>query len=119
MNLLWRAAYGFPARIKTRRGVDRTGVFGFFALLRVGLREVTPAPECVVCFDGEYGTTERIKIDPGYKDRGSVDMTPIESLPDVLRRLDQIGIRWFFDDYMEADDVVAKIVARDAGVALS
>ena len=39
-NLLWRAAYGFPGRITTRAGDDRTGVFGFFALLRAGLREV-------------------------------------------------------------------------------
>ena len=116
MNLLWRAAYGFPARIATREGVDLTGVFGFFALLRVGLRQVIPAPECLVCFDGEYGADARKEIDPGYKnDREAVDMTPIESLADILRGLDCIGIRWFFDDHLEADDVVATIVAKEAG----
>ena len=116
MNLLWRAAYGFPARIRTRQGVDRTAVFGFFALLRVGLRQVTPAPECVVCFDGEYGADDRKRIDPDYKrNRQAVDKTPIESLPDILRGLDRIGIRWFFDDHLEADDIVATLVEREAG----
>ena len=115
-NLLWRAAYGFPARITTRQGVDRTGVFGFFALLRVGLRQVTPAPECVVCFDGEYGADARKEIAPSYKrNREAVDMTPIESLPDILRGLDYVGIRWFFDDHLEADDVVATVVAKEEG----
>ena len=98
-NLLWRAAYGFPARIKTRSGVDRTGVFGFFALLRAGLREVSPAPEFIVCFDGEYGARDRQAIDARYKEnRQSVDMTPIKSLPHILAGLDQIDIRWFLRD---------------------
>ena len=43
-NLLWRAAFGFPGRIKTQTCIDRTGVFGFFALLRAALREVRPPP---------------------------------------------------------------------------
>ena len=113
-NLLWRAAYGFPARIKTRAGIDRTGVFGFFALLRVGLREVSPAPECIVCFDGEYGAGDRQAIDAKYKEnRQSVDMTPIKSLPDILAGLEQIDIRWFYRDDLKADDVIATIIARD------
>jgi len=114
-NLLWRASYGFPARIKTRSGVDRTGVFGFFALLRAGLRGVGPAPECIVCFDGEFGAGDRQAVDPTYKEnRQSVDMTPIESLPDVLAGLDLISVRWFYRDDLEADDVVATVVANEA-----
>ena len=113
-HLLWRAYYGFPARITTRAGEDRTGVFGFFALLRVALREVSPPAECVVCFDGEYGATERQKLDANYKrKRQDVDMTPIKSLPDILAGLDWMGVRWFYSDYLEADDVIATLVARE------
>ena len=113
-NLLWRAWHGFPARITTRSGVDRTGVFGFFALLRAGLREVSPSPECIVCFDGEYGSGVRKSIDATYKEnRESVNMTPIKSLPDILAGLDQIGMTWFLRDDLEADDVIATIVAND------
>jgi 5'-3' exonuclease len=51
MNLLWRAAFGFPARIRTRSGQDVTGLFGFFALLRKRMNELGADVECVVCFD--------------------------------------------------------------------
>ena len=114
-NLLWRAAFGFPGRIKTREGIDRTGVFGFFALLRAALREVRPPPECIVCFDGEHGATERQRIDGRYKEnRESADKTPIESLPDTLDGLDRLGIRWFYRDDSEADDVIAAVIANEA-----
>jgi hypothetical protein len=45
-NLLWRSEFGFPARIRSRdKTRDVTGVFGFFALLRKGIREnVSPDP---------------------------------------------------------------------------
>lgn len=42
-NLLWRAAYGFPARITAPDGRDVTPMFGFLALLRKALRE-PPGP---------------------------------------------------------------------------
>ena len=44
-NLLFRAWFGFPARIKSRdEARDLTGVFGFLALLRVAVRDEIPAP---------------------------------------------------------------------------
>jgi DNA polymerase-1 len=42
--LLWRAVFGFPARITSRdKSRDVTGVFGFFALLRAAVRDELPA----------------------------------------------------------------------------
>ncbi|MFE0307541.1 flap endonuclease, partial [Amycolatopsis sp. NPDC058986] len=44
-NLLWRAAFGFPAAIRSRdKSRDLTAEFGFFALLRVAIREEMPTP---------------------------------------------------------------------------
>jgi DNA polymerase-1 len=59
-NLLFRAWFGFPARIRSRdKTRDLTGVFGFFALLRVAVRdEIADDPEIVVVFDGELGSAE-------------------------------------------------------------
>jgi len=54
-NLLWRAAFGFPAKITARDGTDRTAVFAFFALLRVALRQVDKPVECIVGLDGQFG----------------------------------------------------------------
>ena len=62
-NLLWRAAFGFPAAVRSRDGSDRTAVFAFFALLRVALREIGEGAECVVCFDGESGAARRQQRD--------------------------------------------------------
>jgi DNA polymerase-1 len=69
-NLLFRSWFGFPARIKSRdKARDLTGVFGFFALLRVAVRkETAAAPEIMVVFDGELGSEERREADPAYKD---------------------------------------------------
>ncbi|MBM7788788.1 5'-3' exonuclease [Tenggerimyces flavus] len=67
-NLLWRAWYGFPARIRNRdKTRDVTGVFGFFALLRVATRDLPDQPEIVVVFDGENAWGERQEIHPQYK----------------------------------------------------
>ncbi|GAA4729854.1 hypothetical protein [Phytohabitans rumicis] len=68
-NLLWGATFGFPAEIRSR---DRTrlltGLFGFFALLRVAIREDLSEPsEVIVVFDGQYGGSDRQEIDPSYK----------------------------------------------------
>jgi 5'-3' exonuclease len=67
-NLLFRAWFGFPARIRSRdKTRDLTGVFGFFALLRVAVRdEITTHPEITVVFDGELGSAARRETDPAY-----------------------------------------------------
>jgi DNA polymerase I len=113
-NLLYRAFYGFPTRIMSKAGSDVTGVFGFFALLKAGLRQI-PAPlVCIVCFDGQNGGRARQDENKDYKsNRPSLDMTPIKSLPPIKNGLDLLGLRWVeLDDY-EADDVIATIAARE------
>jgi DNA polymerase I len=111
-QLLFRAWYGFPARITSRdKERDLTGVFGFFALLRAGLRDNISEPtEVLVVFDGEDGAAKRKAIDPGYKaNRPEGTPPPIKSLADVKRGLDTCGIRWAEIEDEEADDAIATI----------
>jgi DNA polymerase-1 len=118
-NLLFRAWFGFPARIKSRdKTRDLTGVFGFFALLRVAVRDEIPAhPEITVVFDGELGSAARRATDPAYKAHrpsGEAALAPIKALPDVKRGLDALKISWTEIEDAEADDVIATLVSRAA-----
>jgi DNA polymerase-1 len=117
--LLWRAVFGFPARITSRdKARDVTGVFGFFALLRAAVRDELPAaPEVVAVFDGEDGVAQRRQADGAYEAHRPVDaaaLAPVRSLPDVRRGLDVVGLPWAEIDDAEADDVIAALV-RSAG----
>ncbi len=113
-NLLWRAWYGFPARIRSRdKTRDLTGVFGFFALLRVATRDLPSQPEIVVVFDGENAWDVRQEIHPQYKAHRPTDeaaMAPIKQLANVVRGLDSTGINHVCLDTEEADDVIATLV---------
>jgi DNA polymerase I len=114
-NLVFRAVYGFPAPIYSRdKSRELTGVFGFFALLRVAIRDELPEPpEVLVVFDGENGAAARKQTDEGYKANRPVDeqaLKPIRALPDVKRGLDAYGIGWIEIDDAEADDVIAALV---------
>jgi DNA polymerase-1 len=116
-NLLWGATFGFPAEIRSRDKTRLlTGLFGFFALLRVAIRDdIAQAPEVIVVFDGQYGSTDRAEMDPTYKAQRPTDaaaLAPIQFLPDVKGGLDQCGISWTELDHAEADDVIAAIVHR-------
>ncbi|WP_240507030.1 5'-3' exonuclease [Thermoactinospora rubra] len=119
-NLLWRAAFGFPAPIYSRdKSRELTGVFGFFALLRVAIREEIPhPPEVIVVFDGEYGSAARKQADAAYKANRPTDeavLKPIRALPDVKRGLDAYGIAWMEVEDAEADDVIATLVRHSPG----
>jgi len=114
-NLLWGATFGFPAEIRSRDKTRLlTGVFAFFALLRVAIREdITEAPEVIVVFDGQYGGSDRKEIDPSYKAQRPTDpaaLAPIQFLSDVKRGLTHCGITWTEIDHAEADDVIATLV---------
>lgn len=116
-NLLWRAWFGFPARVRSRdKTRDLTGVFGFFALLRVAIRELPAPPEVVVVvFDGENAWADRSAVDPRYKAHRSTDdaaMAPIRSLGDVIRGLDAVEVRHLCVDTAEADDLIASVVGQ-------
>jgi len=115
-NLLWRAWFGFPARIHSRdKRRDLTGVFGFFALLRVAVRELPGPPEIAVVFDGEHAWDTRTRLDPAYKAHRRTDadaMAPIRALADVTRGLELLAIRQVCIDTAEADDVIATLARR-------
>lgn len=116
-NLLWRAAFGFPAEIRSRdKTRDLTAPFGFFALLRVAIRDELPAaPEVIVVFDGEHGSAERQDSDADYKANRALDdgaRKALEAIPVVQRGLDLYGIAWIEIDSAEADDVIATLISR-------
>jgi DNA polymerase-1 len=116
-QLLFRAYFGFPARISSRdKSRDLTGVFGFFALLRVAIRDNPDHhAETLVVFDGEGGVAKRRAVDPGYKaNRPDETPAPIKALPDIKRGLDRCGIDWLELDDEEADDVIATLVELSA-----
>lgn len=118
-NLLWRAWFGFPARIMSRsKTQDLTGVFGFFALLRAALRELPAAAEVVVVFDGENAWSSRAVLDPLYKAHrptSEAAMAPIRSLADVVRGLDVLTLHQICVDTAEADDLIASLAATCPG----
>lgn len=114
-NLLWRAAFGFPAAILSRdKTRDLTAEFGFFALLRVAIRdELSEPPEVLVVFDGEHGAAERKDSDADYKANRVLDeaaLKPLRAIPHVQRALTDYGIAWIEIDTAEADDVIATLV---------
>jgi DNA polymerase-1 len=114
-NLVFRATYGFPAPVYSRdKTRDLTGVFGFFALLRVAIRdELADPPEVLVVFDGQDGSASRKQADEDYKANrptGEEALKPIRALPDVKRGLDAYGIGWVEIDDAEADDVIATLI---------
>lgn len=112
-NLLWRGAFGFPARIASRDGTDRTGTFAFFALLRVAQRELPARSEVVVCFNGQFGATARRSSEVAYKsNRDSADISPILALPDVKRGLDLCEVPWSEIEDQEGDDLIATLASR-------
>lgn len=116
-NLLWRAAFGFPAEIRSQdKTRDLTAVFGFFALLRVAIREeLAAAPEVLVVFDGEHGAGHRQDADANYKANRVLDdggRKALEAIPAVQRGLDLYGLGWVEIDTAEADDVIATLVSH-------
>ncbi|MFK3983066.1 5'-3' exonuclease H3TH domain-containing protein [Micromonospora sp. NPDC050397] len=112
-HLLYRAWFGFPARIMSRdRTRDLTGVFGFLALARKAHHLHAPDSEMVVVFDGEFGTADRVRAEPTYKaNRATADHTPIKSLPAVKQALSAACVRWAELDNHEGDDVLATAIS--------
>ncbi|WP_411140908.1 5'-3' exonuclease H3TH domain-containing protein [Streptomyces sp. x-80] len=113
-NLLHRAWFGFAARIWNHdKSIDRTGVFGFAALLRKAQEQHASRSEVFVVFDAEDGSQARAELDGQYKaQRAAPDLGMIESLPLVKAALDHCGVRWIEQDGCEADDVIATLTAQ-------
>jgi DNA polymerase-1 len=119
-NVLWRGHFGFPAPIFSRdKQRNLTGLFAFFALLRVTIRDDldTPPVEVCVVLDGENGSAERKNTDAGYKaNRESTPaaLEPLQFLAPIKDALDAYGIAWVEIDNAEADDVVATLTDQHA-----
>lgn len=118
-HLLHRAWYGFAARVYNRdKTIDRTGVFGFTALLRKAQTQHADGFEVFVVFDAENGSMSRAAADTAYKaQRSTPEPGLIESLALVKDALDHTTVRWIEQDGREADDVIATLTqeARAAG----
>lgn len=115
-NLLHRAAFGFPARIRSRSGRDITLVFGFFALMRAAARTLTEPISLVVVFDGEDGAAQRRSLYPDYKPAVSGDEEVFADLPRIRDGLRLLGVPYLQHDGHEADDVITTLIAnQDAG----
>ncbi|MER6399344.1 hypothetical protein ABT263_25350 [Kitasatospora sp. NPDC001603] len=111
-NLLYRSWYGFPTRVLSHdKSEDRTGLFGFVALLRKAQRLHAPGHEVFVVFDAEDGADARIAQDSDYKANRAVetDAGLIGSLKHVKAALDHAEVRWIEHDGCEADDVIATL----------
>ena len=112
MNLLWRAAFGFPARIRDSEGEDVTPAFGFFALLRKAIHGLAPC-EAVVVFDGEGSSDARVEMAPDYKaNRADADYSHLAWLPAIYEGLQTAGLGFEETTGAEADDVIAELVRR-------
>ncbi|MFE4972663.1 5'-3' exonuclease H3TH domain-containing protein [Kitasatospora sp. NPDC056651] len=114
-NLLYRAWFGFAARIFDRaKEHDRTGVFGFAALLRKAQLQHAAAHEIFVVFDSENGAEIRVEQDATYKANRAVEQDPglMESLAHIKAALDETGVRWIEQDGCEGDDVIATLAAQ-------
>lgn len=115
-NLLWGATFGFPSPIYSRDKTRLlTGLFAFFALLRVAIRSDVPGgvAEVIVVFDGEHGAAARKDVHDGYKASRPTDheaLAPLQFLPDVKRGLDNCSVAWIEIDNAEADDMIATLV---------
>ncbi|MFD4479857.1 5'-3' exonuclease H3TH domain-containing protein [Streptomyces sp. NPDC058471] len=110
-NLLYRSWFGFAARIWNRdHTIDRTGIFGFAALLRKAQLQHAPSHEIVVVIDAEDGSQSRAAEDSDYKaNRTAPEPGLIESLADIKHGLDACGVRWIEQDGCEGDDVLATL----------
>jgi len=113
-NLLHRAWFGFATRIWIRdKSIDRTGVFGFAALLRKAQEQHASGFEVFVVFDAEDGSRARAERDSQYKaQRVAPDPGLIDSLPLVKNALDHCGVRWIEQAGCEADDVIATLTTQ-------
>lgn len=100
---------------------DRTGVFGFAALLRKAQVQHADGFEILVVFNSEDGSQARAAQDSGYKaQRPGPEPGLIKSLALVKNALDHTGVRWIEQDGCEADDVISTLAttARAEGRAV-
>jgi DNA polymerase-1 len=102
------ATFGFPAPIYSRDKTRLlTGLFAFFALLRVAIRDDVPAVRPRSSWSSTDSTARRAANRPTMATRPA-------GLP-TTRRWHRCGIAWIEVEHAEADDVIATLVAATTG----
>lgn len=116
-QMLYRAEFGFPSRIRNRVGHDVTGLFGFLALTRKALATSRTLPtHAFVAFDAD-APTYRAGLDRRYRasrqpPAAGADHTPFRHIPWIIRGLHVWGLACIEHETAEADDVIASALAR-------
>src|SRR5699024_462421 len=110
-QMLYRAEFRFPARIRNRAGHDVIALFVFLALTGKALISSPKRPtHAVVVFDGD-APTHRSTLDLRYRAtrqpllNGS-PTNPFRHLPWILRALQAWGMACIEHTTSEADDVI-------------
>ena len=109
-NLLFKAFFGMPERIKAD-GQSVHGVVGFISILVKVIRRTTPTHVLVV-FDPEE-TPSRTENFPDYKanrkdyNLGPERENPFTQLEGIKKGLDAIGVKFCEHSGHEADDLIA------------
>lgn len=116
-QMLYRADFGFPSRIRNRRGDDVTGIFGFLALTRKALAKSLVSPShLLVVFDAD-APTQRSLLDPRYRAARPAQTDEIANnvfrhLPWITEALRLMETSVIEHDSAEADDVIASLITR-------
>ncbi len=119
MNLLFQMFFGMPARIVNADGKLIGGTIGFVGAL-IKMIKMTSPTHAVVIFDGE-SKNERAALDDNYKANRpdysgvSEDENPFSQLPDILRALDFLNIKYYETSDCEADDLISGLALKYGG----
>lgn len=116
-QMLYRAEFGFPSRIRNHVGHDMTGLFGFLALTRKALSASRVRPtHAVVAFDAD-APTHRSSLDARYRaarrtPAAGAESSPFRHIPWIIRGLRAWEMSCIEHETAEADDVIASALAR-------
>jgi len=106
LNYLFRAYFGVPDIIKTKKGFQINAVYGFFAFLREAVKSVNAA-SIIVVFDAENAVQHKQLEYGNYKsNRKYGDLGMFEQLPIIKNILTLMDIKYIEEDKMEADDLI-------------
>jgi|GEM_PF-6786114 len=112
MNFVFRAEYGFPARILNSQKRDVTCIFGFFALVRKALRQVEGEYELICVFDGQNAASTRKSELTDYKsNREDIETSFLANLKYIFSALSALRVKCIESETIEADDLIAGICA--------
>lgn len=111
-NLLFRSYYGIPSAAKLKNGQQINAVYGFISTIRK-LFASTSIAECIVVFDSETSTQDKLKINPEYKaNRTYADPDIFRQLEVIKQILQLLGIAQIENSKYEADDIIGSLAQR-------